>query len=246
MTNRRSFSISFAILCSLLIVPTFGQMSSTTSNNSQNAATANASKAVAKAQGDVNKIQSDMAKIQARIRAQILAKPEWAAVVNAKKQAEQNLDTVKRSTLASIRNKDDYKGLVKDREAARQTMTDNSSDPNSPEAQKAANDFVKSSFAIKQMEMAALKDDPKYDDANKQLEAADAKMKELDDQVKQAEKDDQEYQAADKQLETAKNALQTARTQLAQAAQQERTQREQQAKSRQQQQGGGGGSGLFR
>jgi hypothetical protein len=245
MTIRRLFVISFAAL-SLAAVPSFAQMSSSSSStNTQNAATAQAGKAVAKAQADVNKIQSDMVKIHARIRAQMLAKPEWSAVVNARKQAEQNLDQVKKTVLATIRNKDDYKNLAKEREQARQTMSEAGADPSSPEVQKAADTYVKDGFAIKQMEMAALKDDPRYDDAYKQLEAADAKMKELDAQVDQAQKDDPEYQTAEKQLETAKTALAGARTQLAQAAKQDRDARAAQAKARQNQQGGGGTS-VFR
>jgi hypothetical protein len=167
----------------------------------------------------------------------VLTKPEWASVIAAQKQAQMAVDSAKRAVLNVVQNKPEYKDLTKQREQAQAAMSQANANGSGGDAdsQKAADEFMKASFAMKQMESTALKDDTKYDEAKKQLEAADAKMRDLDPQVKQALNDDAEYQTAGKALETAKTALDAAKKQLQQAAQSDRQQREQQMKSHQQQ-----------
>jgi hypothetical protein len=222
-----------------------GQTSSASKLN-QNSQSASAGKAVTKAQTDVNKLQTELAKSRARVRAQVLGKPEWAQVMTEKKAAETAVEAARRTALTALRNKPDYKAMAKEREDAQQIIAQYNS-PGSQVSQtdfdKASNTMVTDGFGMKKMETDALKDDPKYAEANTQLETANAKLKEADSQVDVMLKDDQEYQAASKQLDSAKTALTAAKTQLTQARQQEEQARAQQSKSRQQQDSGGGSTG---
>jgi len=249
MTFRKSLTTAVLALSTAVAVPAMAQTNSSSNrSNQQNSPSATAGKQVAKAQADVNKLQTDLNKIQAKVRAQILQKPEWATVVNERKAAEAALETARKNALMAAKNKPDYKNLQKQRDDAQQIVTQ-FNQPNTSvtqaEFEKASKTVIDNGFAIKNMETAALKEDPKYAEASTQLEAATAKMKEVDAQVQVALKDDQEYQNAAKQLENAKTALTAAKTQLAQARQQEEQAREQQAKSRQQQQNSGGGGGTY-
>lgn len=245
MTIRKSLSTAVLALCTVVAVPAMGQSSSTSKTN-QNTQSQTAGKAVGKAQADVNKLQTDLNKIRTKVRVQVLAKPEWAQIVNAKKAAEATLDTTRKAALGALRNKPEYKNLQKERDDAQQIVTQ-FNQPGSQVSQadfdKASSSVVQNGYAMKKMEMDVLKDDPKYAEASTQLEAANAKMKDVEAQVDVALKDDQDYQNTSKQLDQAKSALAAARTQLAQARQQEEQARLQQAKSRQQQGNGGGNYG---
>jgi hypothetical protein len=246
MTIRRSLSTAVLGLCTVVAVPAMGQQSSSTARNNQNTQSQTAGKQVAKAQADVNKLLTDLNKLRAKVRVQVLAKPEWAQVMNSKKAAEATVDAARKNALSGLRNKPEYKALQKERDEAQQLVT-NFNTPGSQVSQadfeKASNTVVTDGYAMKKMETDALKEDPKYAEAITQLDSANAKMKEAESQVDVALKDDQEYQNASKQLDSAKTTLATAKTQLAQARQQEEASREQQAKSRQQQQSGGGSTG---
>jgi chromosome segregation ATPase len=246
MTFRKSLSTAVLALCTAVAVPAMGQTSSTNRNTQQNSQSQQAGKQVAKAQADVNKLQADLSKLRAKVRVQVLQKPEWATVVNEKKAAEATLDQARKVALNTVKNKSEYKQLQAERDAAQQVVAQfnqGGSQVTQADFDKASTAVVNNGFAMKKMEQEALKDDTKYAEANTQLEAANAKMKEVDSQVEVALKDDQEYQNASKQLEQAKTALDTAKKQLAQARQQEEQARIQQAKSRQQQGSNGGNYG---
>ena len=237
---RHSIAVAFLALFAC-VTPALAQQSSSSRGNSnmsnqQNSPVATNQKAVSQAQAEVTKAQADINRITSRVHAQVLAKPEWASVVAAQRQAQLAVDSAKRTVLNVVHNKQDYKDLTKEREQAQTAMSQANADSkgNDADAQKAADSFMKASFAMKQLENTALKDDTKYDEAKKQLEAADAKLRELDPQVKQALNDDPEYQTASKTLEAAKTKLDAAKKQLAQAVQSEHSNRNQQSKSRQQ------------
>jgi len=222
-----------------------GQTSST-NKTQQNSQSQTAGKQVAKDQADVNKLQADLAKIRAKVRAQVLQKPEWAQVVSEKKAAEATLEQARKNALMSVKSKPEYKDLQKSRDDAQQVVNQfnqGGSEVTQTDFDKASKAVVDNGFAMKNMETAALKDDPKYAEAKTQLDAVDAKMKEVESQVDVALKDDQDYQNTSKQLDQAKTTLASARTQLAQARQQEEQARMAAAKARQQQQNNGGGGG---
>jgi hypothetical protein len=249
MTIPNSLAVAVFALCTVAVIPAMAQSTSMRSGvNQSNSASATAGKAVSKAQAELGRLQTDLGKIKARVRSQILAKPEWAQVTADRKSAETALDSVRKSALDALHNTANYKALSKSRDDAHQIVNAHDavgSQISQGDFDNASNAFVSDGIAMKKMEADALKDDAKYAAASTQLEAANARMKEADGQVELALKDDPEYQNAAKQLESAKTALTAARAQLAQARQQEEQTRFQQAKVRQQQQqqGGGGGGG---
>jgi hypothetical protein len=238
MTFRRSLSIAALSLAVIAAVPAMGQ----TAVSTQNSASATAGKAVNKARADMNKVQGDMARIRAKLRNDIMTKPEWATVVAAKKAAETNVEAARRTALATLRVKEDYKNLLKERDEAASTVTASNA-PNSQvpdeDAKKAGDVMIRDGFAIKKMEMDTLKEDAKYTEASAQLDSVNAKMKELDGAVDLALKDDKEYQESESKLAALKTNLTQAQAQLAQARKSDDASRLAAAKARE----GGGGSG---
>jgi len=250
MTIRKSLTTAALALAlgGFAAAPTFAQSSAVRSGASTtNTQSQQAGKAVNKAQADLNKLQQDINKITTRVRTQLLAKPEWSQVVAAKHTAETSADAARKAALVTVHNKPEYKALVKERDDAQQVVTAyNTPGSSVPQADfdKASNTLVTDGFAMKKMEMDALKEDDKYKEAATQLEAANAKMKEVDAQVQATLKDDAEYQGVLKQVDAAKTSLANAKTQLAQARQQEEAARQAQAKAREQQQNSGGGGSV--
>jgi hypothetical protein len=234
MMFRRSFAVAVLTLAVAAAVPAMGQVSGSSSNTPVSASAA-AGKAVNKARADISKLQGDMAHIRAKVRNDIMAKPEWASVVAAKKAAETNVEAARRTTLATLRSKEDYKKLSKDRDDAAATVTASNA-PNSQvsddDAKKAGDAMVNAGLAMKKMEMDSLKDDPKYAEASTQLDSINAKMKELDGAVDLALKDEKDYQDSETKMTALKTQLAAAQTQLAQARKSDEATRSAAAKSR--------------
>ena len=249
MTTRLSLAVA-VLAIGAAALPASAQRNSSNLNQ-QNSASQQAGKQVHDAQLAVTKIQMDEAKIRNRVRNELMAKPEWASVLANKRKAEAVLEQARKNALASVQNKPEYKDLMKERETAQAQLASGNSGGaqlSDEEVQKASGVMVKDGLQIKQMEKAALAEDPKYAEAKAQNDAANAKLTELDAQVEQALKADQEYQQLDQQLAQAKTQLDAAHKQLAQARQQEQEQRLQEEKSRQSQgnRGGSGGGGRGR
>ena len=233
MMFRRSFAVAALTFAIGAAVPALGQVSSA---NTPPSASATAGKAVNKIRNDMSKLQGDMARIRAKLRNDIMAKPEWAAVVAAKKAAETNAEAARRTILATLRTKEDYKKLSKERDDAASIVTASNA-PNSQvsddDAKKAGDTMVSDGLAMKKMEMDTLKDDPKYTDASTQLDSINAKMKELDAATDLALKDDKDYQDSQTKLDALKTQLAAAQVTLANAHKSDETAREQAAKARQ-------------
>jgi len=241
MMFRRSFAVAALSLAVTAAVPAMGQVSGSSANAAPSASQ-QAGKTVNKIRGDISKMQGDMARIRAKVRNEIMVKPEWASVVAAKKAAETNVEAARRTALATLRTKEDYKKLSKDRDEAAAVVTASNA-PNSQvseeDAKKAGDSMVQNGFAMKKMEMDTLKEDTKYTEASAQLDAINAKMKELEGAVDLALKDDKDYQDAEQKLTALKTSLVSAQTQLAQARKGEEAARLSAAKARE----GGSGSG---
>src|SRR4051794_3699493 len=106
MTIRKSLTTAVLALCTTVAVPAMAQTSSSNrSNTQQNSQSQQAGKQVAKAQADVNKLQADLGKLRAKVRGQVLQKPEWATVVNEKKTAEAALEQARKTALNNVKNK---------------------------------------------------------------------------------------------------------------------------------------------
>src|SRR5207237_1356348 len=110
----------------------------------QPSASATAGKAVNKARAEINKMQGDMARIRAKLRNDIMSKPEWGSVVAAKKAAETNVESARRTTLATLRAKEEYKKLSKERDDAYAIVTAS----NAPNSQVSEEDAKKAGDAM--------------------------------------------------------------------------------------------------
>ena len=147
--------------------------------------------------------------------------------------------------LATLRTKEEYKTLAKERDEAAATVNAANA-PNTQvsdeDAKKAGDLMVNDGFAMKKMEMDMLKEDSKYTEASAQLDSINAKMRELDGAVDLALKDDKDYQDDEKKLDQLKTSLASAQTALANARKSEEAARLAAAKNRQ---GGGTSNGNY-
>jgi chromosome segregation ATPase len=247
MIARKSFAFAVLGIASLAALPASAQVRSSTTynpNSNQNSATAQAGKQVNEARQNVQKIEQQIAKIKTRLRAQLLAKPEFTSINAEFKRAQKVFDDAKKQALALLHNKPEYQAMVKEREEAmakRDAAGSGGAQVSDEELNKANDTIFKDGQALKKMEDRTLADDAKYQDAKAKLDAAKSKVDEVDNQVTEALKNDAEYQQELQSLDQAKQQLDQARQQLAQAAQQEQQQREQAAKSRSQSTGAGSG-----
>jgi hypothetical protein len=240
------------VLGSVTVLPVSAQRSTsgrpgssgTSSTGQNNSPTATASKQVADAQRNVNKIQSDMAKAKTRVKAQLLAKPEFAAVNAEYTKAKAAEELAKKQAINALHNKPEFQRLQKERADA-QAKVDSANtggqQVNSSEIQDGTATIFKDGIALQKMETQALADDAKYQDAKAKADAAKTKVDAVDTQVAEALKNDPDYDQLSQQLDQAKQQLDQARQSLQQAAQADRQQREQEAKSRASSGSGSGG-----
>jgi len=218
--------------------------SSSSRDNNQNSASVQASKQVTLIKQDIQKLQLQQNKIRAKLRAQLLAKPEWASINAEVAKAKAAYDAAVKPAMARLRARPEYKALLKKRDDAQAIRDKANTDPTSvsnDELNKALRDYQEASIAMIKMEKEALETDPKVTDAKAKYDDAKAKLAQLDSQVNDTIKSDPEYLALEQQITQAKDQLVGAQQQLAQARQQELDQREQEAKQRQQSQRSGTG-----
>lgn len=246
MTVRKLLASAVLAIGSLAVLPASGQVGRSSPynpSNNQNSATAQAGKQVNEARVGVQKIEQQIARIKTRVRAQLLAKPEFASINAEYKRAETAYEQARKQAVNTLHSKPEYLAMVKEREEAmakRDAAGAGGAQVSDDELNKANDTIFKDGQALKKMEDRALADDVKYQDAKAKRDAAKVKVDEVDSQVSEALKNDSEYQQLTQSLDQAKQQLEQARLQLAQAAQQERTQREQESRSRAQSPGGGG------
>lgn len=247
MKMHLTFAAAALAVGAITVMPAAAQYSGTSSTTThQNTQSMTAGQAVSKVQAQINKLQGDMNRLRNTARAQVLAKPEWASIVAAKRKAEADLDSAHRAALATVHNRQEYKDLAKERDDAENQITASNSGGeklSDADVQRLTNVIFNNGLAIRKMEQSALQDDPKYTDAKTQYDAANAKMADLDSQVDLALRDDKTYQTDSTQMEELKKQLATARMQLAQAIKSEEQQREAAAKARAQSGSSGGYSG---
>lgn len=252
MIVHKSFAFAVLGIASLAALPASGQLRPSATynpNNNQNSATAQAGKQVNEARQNVQKIEQQIAKIKTRVKAQLLAKPEFTSINAEFKRAQKAFDDAKKQALASLHNKPEYQAMLKEREEAiakRDAAGSGGAQVSDEELNKANDTIFKDGQALKKMENGALADDAKYQDAKTKLDAAKSKVDEVDNQVTEALKNDAEYQQDLQSLDQAKQQLEQARQQMAQAAQQEQQAREAAAKARSQSTGGSSGGGRGR
>ena len=253
MIARKTLACTVLALSSVAVLPAVGQVRSSTgynpnSSNNQNSATAQAGKQVNEARQNVAKIEQQMGRSRTRIRAQLLAKPEFASVNAEYTKARGAEDAARKQAINALHNKPEYQRLQKERADAQAKVdaANSGQQVTDAELQQATGTVFKDGEAMKKMESQALADDAKYQDAKSKADAAKTKVDAVDSQVTEALKNDADYQQLTQQLDQAKQQLEQAKQQLAQAAQTERQQREQENKSRSSSSGSGSSAGRGR
>lgn len=246
MIARKTLACAVLALGSLVAVPALGQYrtpSGTGGSTGQPSATAQAGKQLNQARQDQAKVEQLMAKAKARVRSQLLNRPEFASANAEYTRAKAALELARKQAINSLRNKPEFQKLQKEREEARAKMdaASNGSQQLSDSEIKDANDIVfRDGLALRKMETQALNDDAKYQDAKTKEAAAKAKIDVVDQQVDDALKADTDYQQLAQQLDQAKQQVEQARQAMQQAAQADRQAREAADKARSSSRSGSG------
>ncbi|HSU66658.1 MAG TPA: hypothetical protein VLJ39_07290 [Tepidisphaeraceae bacterium] len=240
MTLRNRLACALVLSCGLLVSRGSAQTRNNTANNNP---LAGAIQQIHDAETALKKAQADVTKARDKVKTELRKKPEWATVATDQLKAESDLKTTYKKAIDAVRGKPEYLALVKDREEADKVRkaADASSVPGSGDEKvsqadlDAANDkYIKAGLQMKAMEKQAVADDQAYNDAKARLDAANAKLAQMDAEVDETLKTDQDYQQLATALTAAQDQLKQAKDGLTQQRQQIAQQRAQESRSRSQ------------
>lgn len=229
MRLRQCVSCALLSVGLLIACPAMGQQR----NQQQQSPLAGAVKAVTDAKVNLNKAQTDVQRVRDKAKQQLLAKPEWAPVVQELTKAESAVVTAKRNAMNAARAKPEYQAALKQRDEADKVRQSALAAPGTgsddtkvsdADLATAENNYMTAALKMKSIEKQSMADDQALADANARLEAAKAKMAQLDAEVDDSLKNDQNYQ----QLQ---QAVASAQQQYDQAEQSLKQQRESMQKS---------------
>lgn len=205
----------------LIAAPAMGQ----TRNNTQQSPLAQASKAVVDARVGLAKVQADVQRARDKVKQQLLTKPEWAPVVQEMTKAESAVAIAKRNAMNAAHAKPEYQAAMKQRDEADKIRQqagapagsgDDTAKVSDAELASAESSYITAAMKMKSVEKQAMADDAALADANARLEAAKAKMAQLDAEIDDSLKNDQNYQGLQQQLASAQQALDQAEQSLKQ------------------------------
>lgn len=240
MTLRHCLAFALLISGGLVSATAHAQYNSRP-NQPQQSPLAQANKAINDARTKLRLAQLEVQKVRDKEKTELMKKPEWAPIATELNKANADVNAAKRAAMNLAENKPEYQALLKDRDAADKVRqqadappTPGSDTPVVSDADLATanNTYISDSLKMKAIEKQVLTDDTKLSDANARLDAAKAKMAQLDAEVDEALKADQNYI----QLQTAVAQAQQQVDQAEQQLQQQRQQLAQQAAQRAQQQ----------
>ena len=216
----------------LLIATGFVASPASAQNNSnQNQSpTAQASKGVATARLALTRAQQDVQKVRDKTKGELLQKPQWAPVKIEYSKAEADVAAAKRAAMNAAHSKPEYQAMVKERDdadkvrqqanAVPQPGADDTTKVSDADLVTANNNYITAALKMKAIEKQVVTDDPALNDATARLDAAKAKMAQLDAEVDEALKNDQPYQQLQTAVTSAQQAVDQAEQQLTQARQQ--------------------------
>lgn len=240
MSLRDRLAFTFLLAGGLAALPAAAQTRNNQNQNQNQSPVAQAVKSLNDARANLRTAQLAVQKVKDKQKAELMAKPEWQPVAAELKKAEEAVAAAKRAALNTAHSKPDYVSAEKEREAA-DKVRQQASAPVAPgsdatpvsdaDLETANNSYITASMRMKAVEKQVITDDQPLNDANAKLDAAKAKMAQLDAQVDEALKDDQNYQQlqqavvqAQQQVDQANQQVVQAREQAAQqAASQQRT-----------------------
>lgn len=201
---------------------------------------AQANKAVNDAKAKLRLAQLEVQKVRDKEKAELMTKPEWAPVAAELTKATNDVAAARRAALNVAQNKPEYQALSKDRDAADKIRQQANATPapgsdatpvSDTDLANANSTYFSDSLKMKAIEKQVLTDDQALNDANARLDAAKAKMAQLDAEVDEALKNDQNYTqlqqavaSAQQGVDQAEQQLQQQRQQLAQQAAQRASQ----------------------
>lgn len=245
MTLRHRLACALLISGSVVSVPAFAQYRP--NQPQQQSPLAQANKAVTDARTKLRLAQLEVQKVRDKEKAELLTKPEWAPITAELNKATADVAAAKRAALDLAHNKPEYQALQKDRDAADKVRQQADATPppgsdatpvSDTDLANANNTYFADSLKMKAIEKQVLTDDQALNDANSRLDAAKAKMAQLDAEIDEALKADQNYiqlqtavAQAQQQVDQAEQQLQQQRQQLAQQAAQQAAQRSSQHSS---------------
>lgn len=197
-------------------------------NQPQQSPLQQAIKAVQDARVGLAKAQADVQKARDKVKGELLAKPEWAPVVQEMTKATSDVATAKRNAMNAAHAKPEYQQALKQRDEAgkiREQATaapgvgDDTTKVSDADLATAESNYITAALKMKNIEKQTLADDQALADANARLEAAKAKIAQMDAEIDDSLKNDQSYQ----QLQ---QAVASAQQQVDQAEQSLKQQRE--------------------
>lgn len=244
--------LACALLSAGMLIAAPASAQQNNNNNQNQSPVAQAAKAVADARLTLKKAQADVQKARDKVKVQLLAKPEWAPVTQELTKAETDLAAAKKAAMTAAHNNPEYQAMVKQRDdadkvrlAANAAPSAGSDDTKVSEADlaTASNNYMTAVLKMKAIEKQVIGDDPKIADAGARLDAAKAKMAQLDAEIDEALKNDQDYQNLQMAVATAQQAVDQAEEQLKQTRQQIAEQRASESRSRASSSSSSGSSG---
>jgi hypothetical protein len=167
-------------------------------------------KKVTDAQTALNTLKEDQKRIRDKKRSELEVKEEFKSVVANQKKAKSNYDAAKKTAMAAVQTKPEYKQAVKDKAELQEkynAILQQGAKADPDVIAKAGSQVSVKSLAIKKMETQGVDDDPKVQDAKDALDIADKDMKALDEEVDAVLTTDPEYTALLTQIEQAELAV---------------------------------------
>jgi multidrug resistance efflux pump len=239
-------SLRFRLACAFLMaggvsaLPASAQNRNYQNQNQNQSPVAQASKSLNDAHVKLRQAQLEVQKIRDKEKAELMKKPEWLPVAAELKKAEEAVAAAKRAATNTAHTKPDYVAAEKERENADKVRQQagapippgsDATPVSDADLATANNSYITASMRMKAIEKQIMTDDQALGDANAKLDAAKAKMAQLDAEVDEALKNDQSFQQlqqgvvqAQQQVDQAQQQLTQARQQLAQQAQQRASQ----------------------
>jgi predicted nucleic acid-binding Zn-ribbon protein len=225
MSLRQSLACALLIAGGWVVSPAIAQ-----NYNSQNPSpVAQAAKTVNDARLVLKKAQLEVQKVRDKTKAELMLKPQWVPITAEMNKAQNDVTAAKRAAMNVAHNKPEYMAAAKERDDADKVRLQASATPaagsddnkvSDADLVTANNTYITAATTMKKIEKQVMIDDQPLNDANARLDAAKAKMAQLDAEVDESLKTDQAYQQLQMAVATAQQGVDQAEQQLTQARQQ--------------------------
>ena len=186
----------------------------------QNSALAEQRKQLKEAEAEVLRLRADIKKMKTRIEARYETKEEWETAKTNLKKADDAYEQARKRAVAKLYASPDYKAAkdkqLKSEQSIQSLQASGKATPSALE--KAQSDRWDAGLALRNMETAALKGDPKIAELKAQADEARKAWEALQEEVKEALAQDPEYLAAQQQVEQAQANAEQMKMALAQQA----------------------------